>query len=145
MLGLIQLPDIPDVLIGVLKENDYLESLKAIRNRLAEELSAGGCDHCGREGPRDSKDVAAITLRLVDVLGKIEAYENPQGGARAPEGGEPKPDNVFDLNRAQARVAEQQGRRTGHGTQTTSAPQSVAKRQDGYGRRPGAGRKPKEG
>lgn len=136
--------EIPDVLIGVLKEDDYLESLKAIRDRLGRELDSGECDHCGREGPRDSKDVAALTLRLVDVLGKIETYVNPQGGARVPES-EPKPDNVFDLNRAATRVAEQQGRRTGHGTQTTSAPQSVAKRQDGYGRRPGAGRKPKEG
>jgi hypothetical protein len=139
------LADIPDVLRGVLKEDDYLGSLKAIRDRLGEELSAGLCIHCEREGPRDSKDVAALTLRLVDVLGKIEAYENPQGGARAPESGAPQSSNVFDLSAAQNRIAEQQGRRTGHGTQTTSAPQSVAKRQDGYGRRPGAGRKPKGG
>lgn len=128
--------EIPDVLLGVLREDDYLESLKAIRDRLAQEMSGGFCNHCERQGPRDSKDLAAITLRIVDVLTKIEAY---QEGAAAPQAGA---QGAGVLTLLQGRVADAQGRRTGPGTQTTSSPQSVAKRQDHYGRRPGAGRKP---
>lgn len=123
---------IPDVLLGVLRKGDYEESLEAIRDMLGIELQGTYCDHCHREGPRDAKETAALTLRLVDVLGKLDALS-------APEVPDVQPAEVSNILSIQQRSK----RRTGAGTQSTDAPTSVAKRQ--YGRRAGGGRKPAGG
>lgn len=120
---------IPDVLLGVLRKGDYEESLEAIRDMLGIELQGSYCEHCHREGPREAKDIASLTLRLTDVLGKLQALEAP-----AVPGDEPAVGNILSIQ------ARSKDRRTGNGTQTTSAPTSVAKQQ--FGRRSGGGRKP---
>jgi hypothetical protein len=131
--------EIPDVLLGVLRKGNYIESLEAIRDRIGAELEAGYCDECGREGPRDAKDTAALLLRLTETLKLIEA------GAGAPVGaslaGPQAMGTVSSISSIQARSRE--ARRTGAGTQSTGAPTSVAKRSGP--RRPGAGRKPAAG
>lgn len=124
------MPEIPDVLMGVLRKGDYAESLEAIRDMLALELEGIYCDHCHRNGP-EAKDIASLTLRLVDVLGKLEALKGS-------EVSQDQPAPVSNVLSIQARAKDAQ-RRTGAGTQSTSAPTSVAKRQ--YGRRAGGGRK----
>lgn len=120
--------EIPDVLRGVLRKGDYVESLEAIRDMLALELEGIFCDHCHRNGP-EPKDIASLTLRLIDVLEKIRVASAPQVTQDEPVGS-----NVLSIQ------ARSKDRRTGNGTQTTGAPTSVAKRQ--FGRRSGGGRKP---
>lgn len=130
--------EIPEVLKGVLRKGDYVESLEAVRDLLGHELSWQECPTCHREGPKDAKDVSALTLRLTDVLKLIEATKEPKEQAPPLSG----PQGVVkSLEERQAAVAALQ-KRSGHGTQTTAAPTSVTKRPDRYGRRPGAGRKP---
>lgn len=130
--------EVPEVLRGVLRKGDYVESLEAVRDMLGRELGWQECPACHREGPKDAKDVAALTLRLTDVLKLIEATKEPKSEASTLSG----PQGVVkSLEERQAHVAQLQ-QRSGHGTQTTAAPTSVTKRPDRYGRRPGAGRKP---
>lgn len=116
--------EIPDVLLGVLQEDDTLESLKAIRDMLARTLDAeqGYCEECGRRGI-EPKDVAPLTNRLMDCLARIDALDAPVTSSQ-PAG------NVSSLDVIRSRME----RRTGAGTEGQSAPQGVAKRQGG--RRP---------
>lgn len=130
--------EIPEVLQGILRKGDYVESLEAVRDRIGHELDLGFCEHCERSGPRDAKDTAALLYRLTETLKLLDAANDtsrrPQESPGAAPGGS---GSVTDIQ-ARARAARQA--RTGAGTQSTAAPTSVAKRQ-GPGRRPGAGRK----
>lgn len=125
--------EIPEVLTGVLRKGDYIESLEALRDFVARELECDYCSECERSGPRETKDTAALALRLTDLLQKINAAEGgaAQGPVRAPG-------TVTSIDAIQERSRAARAARTGAGTATTAAPTSVAKRQ--FGRRPGAGR-----
>jgi hypothetical protein len=117
--------EIPEVLSGVLRKGDYVESLEAIRDRLARELDGLECETCGRQGPRDAKDVAALMLRLTDVLGKLREAQGGSGAGTGAPVTAPDAPRLRSVASIQERARE---RRTGAGTQTTGAPTSVAKR-----------------
>jgi hypothetical protein len=57
--------DEPTALSGVARAGDRLETLRALRDRLAAEIDV--CD--------SKRDVAALSQRLMDVLEQIEAAE----------------------------------------------------------------------
>jgi hypothetical protein len=114
--------DVPDVLLGVLRQDDTLDSLKAIRDMLGKALSANQCDECERYGP-DYKDIAPLTNRLMDCLAKIDALAE---ATSVPQAASDLPSDVPDLSAIRSRVS----RRTGGGTETTQSPQSAARRQD---------------
>lgn len=114
--------EIPDVLLGVLQQDDTLESLKAIRDMLGRALSENECEHCNRNGP-DYKDIAPLTNRLMDCLVKIDLLDKAPSG---PQGASQPPAGVSVLEDARNRVA----RRTGVGTESSESPQSIARRQD---------------
>jgi len=120
--------EIPDVLLGVLRQDDTLESLKAIRDMLGRALSGNECEHCNRSGP-DYKEIAPLTNRLMDCLAKIEAMDKAPAAPQASPG---LPSDVPDLATIRNRVSK----RTGGGTETSASPQSAARRQDSRRTRP---------
>jgi len=100
------------------KDNDR-ESLKVLRDYLGQHLSTGYCNRCQRTGP-DIKDISTLTRALLEVFKALNATEAPSGLDR--------PVGVVSALDA---LRERSDRRTGHGTQTTGAPTSVAKRYGG--------------
>jgi len=68
-------PPEPDGLAGVAAQGDYAETLRALRDRLAAEI-----DVCA-----SGRDLAALSLRLTDVLSLLKDLPNGEEVSAADE------------------------------------------------------------